>query len=98
VVEIRGSVENLPRGLACSQYQNLFAPHQTQSIDQLSTSSERVVSRNGVREFLIVEHIANVRKNSKTSAIWHHGGERRRLDDHSVEKAPSLDHVTAHCT
>src|SRR3954469_15172619 len=37
---------------------------------------EPVVSRNGVREFLVIEHTANVRKNSKISAIWHHGGER----------------------
>jgi hypothetical protein len=25
-------------------------------------------------------------KISKTSAIWHHSGERRRLDDHSMER------------
>jgi len=48
--------------------------------------TERVVGRSGVREFLVVEHTANVRKNSKISAIWHHGGERRRLDDHSMER------------
>jgi hypothetical protein len=35
--------------------------------------TERVVGRNGVREFLVVEHTVNVRKNSKISAIWHHG-------------------------
>jgi hypothetical protein len=48
--------------------------------------TERTVSRDGVREFLVVEHTANVRKNTKISAIWHHGGERRRLDDHSMER------------
>jgi hypothetical protein len=48
--------------------------------------TERVISRTGVREFLVVEHTANVRKNTKISAIWHHGGERRRLDDHSMER------------
>jgi hypothetical protein len=48
--------------------------------------TERVVSRNGIREFLVVEHISNVRKNSKISAIWHHGGERRRLNNHSIER------------
>jgi hypothetical protein len=46
--------------------------------------TERVVNRNGAREFLIIEHTANVRKNTKISAIWHHGGGRRRLDDHSM--------------
>ena len=48
--------------------------------------TERVVSQNGMREFLVIEHTANVRKNSKILAIWHHGGERRRLDDHSMER------------
>jgi hypothetical protein len=27
-----------------------------------------------------------MRKNTKISAIWHHGGERRRLDDHNMER------------
>jgi hypothetical protein len=48
--------------------------------------TERVVSWNGVREFLVVEYTANMRKNTKISAIWYHGGERRRLDDHSMER------------
>jgi hypothetical protein len=38
------------------------------------------------RELLVVEHTANMRKNTKISAIWHHGGERQRLDDHSMER------------
>jgi hypothetical protein len=42
---------------------------------------ERIVNNRGLRTFLIVDHTANLRKNSKISAIWHHGGERRRLDD-----------------
>jgi hypothetical protein len=53
----------------------------------------RVVSRNGVREFLVVEHTTNVRKNSKISAIWHHSGERRRLDDHSTAMATQCERV-----
>jgi hypothetical protein len=41
----------------------------------LIKDTARVVSWNGVREFLFVEHTAHVRKNSKISAIWHHGGD-----------------------
>lgn len=43
--------------------------------------TERVLGKKGLRGFLVVEHTANLRKNSKISAIWHHGEERRRLDD-----------------
>jgi hypothetical protein len=52
----------------------------------LRRHTERVVGRNGVCEFLTVEHTANVRKYTEISAIWHHGGEPRRLDDHSMER------------
>jgi hypothetical protein len=45
----------------------------------LIKDTERVVSWNGVREFLFVEHTANVRKNSKISAIWHRGGDADTL-------------------
>ena len=48
--------------------------------------TERLLGRKGLREFLAVEHTANLRKNSKVSAIWHHGGERRRLDDGSMAR------------
>ena len=58
----------------------------TSALPDQERHTERVVSRNRVREFLVVEHTANMRKNSKTSAIWHHGGEHRRLDDHSMER------------
>jgi hypothetical protein len=46
--------------------------------------TERVIGRRGLREFLVVDHTANLRKNSKISPIWEHGGERRRLDDNSM--------------
>ena len=36
---------------------------------------ERIINR-GLRTYLVVDHTANQRKNSKISAIWHHGGER----------------------
>jgi hypothetical protein len=48
--------------------------------------TERIFSNKGMRGFLIVDHSANLRKNSKISAIWHHGDERRRLDDKSMGK------------
>jgi hypothetical protein len=46
--------------------------------------TERILIKRELREFLIINHTANVRKNSKISAIWHHEGERRRLDDKSL--------------
>jgi hypothetical protein len=33
-----------------------------------------------------VDHTANLRKNSKISPIWEHGGERRRFDDNSMAR------------
>jgi len=45
--------------------------------------TERVAEKRGVREFLVVDRTANLRKNSKISSIWEHGEERRRLDDNS---------------
>jgi hypothetical protein len=45
---------------------------------------ERLHTRNGTRQFLVVDHSANQRSGSKISAIWDHGGERRRLDDKSI--------------
>jgi hypothetical protein len=40
---------------------------------------ECVLTNKGVREFLVIEHTANLRNNTKISAIWYHGDERRRL-------------------
>src|SRR3954452_7693105 len=34
--------------------------------------TERVFTNKGVREFLVIEHTANLRNNTKISAIWHH--------------------------
>lgn len=66
------------------------------SIDQPNPSSstlpnqdehiERVVNGKGLRRFLVVDHTANLRKNSRVSPIWDHGGERRRLDDNSMDR------------
>ena len=55
---------------------------------------ERLHTRNGTRQFLVVDHSANHRSGSKTSAIWDHGGERRRLDDNSMGRYWRC----AHCT
>jgi hypothetical protein len=48
--------------------------------------TERVLGKRGLQEFLVVEHTASLRKNAKISPIWHHGGERRRLDDDSMAR------------
>jgi hypothetical protein len=45
-----------------------------------------------------VAHTANLRKNSKISAIWHHGGERRRLDDDSMARYWRCAHCTGSAT
>src|SRR5947209_8643394 len=37
---------------------------------------ERIISNRGLRTYLVVDHTANQRKNSKISALWHHSGER----------------------
>ena len=55
--------------------------------------TERILTKRGLREFLVVDHTANVRKNSKISAIWHHGGERHRLNDKSLHRY-ALDHLS----
>jgi hypothetical protein len=56
------------------------------AFSDLERYTERVVSRNEVREFLIIEYIINVYKNNKISAIWHYGGERRRLNNYNIER------------
>jgi hypothetical protein len=53
----------------------------TSTIPNKERHTERVIGRRGLREFLVVDHTANLRKNSKISPIWKHGGERRRLDE-----------------
>jgi hypothetical protein len=47
---------------------------------------KRIITNRGLRTYLVVEHTANLRKNSKISPIWHYGGERRRLDDDSMTR------------
>jgi hypothetical protein len=47
---------------------------------------ERIAGKTGIRQFLVVDHSANERSGAKISAIWHHGGERRRLDDKSMDR------------
>jgi hypothetical protein len=38
------------------------------------------------QQFLIVDHTANQRNGSEISRIWQHGGERRRVDDGSMDR------------
>jgi hypothetical protein len=61
-------------------------PPPPSSIPDRETLIERVINSREIRTFLIVDHTANLRKNSKISAIWHYGGERRRLDDDSITR------------
>jgi hypothetical protein len=37
---------------------------------------ERIINNQGLRTFLVMDHTANLRKGTKVSAIWYHGGER----------------------
>src|SRR6266480_5725769 len=38
------------------------------------------------QQFLIVDHTANQRNGSEVSRIWQHGGERRRVDDGTMDR------------
>jgi hypothetical protein len=38
------------------------------------------------QQFLIVDHTANLRNGSEVSKIWQHGGERRRVDDGTMDR------------
>jgi hypothetical protein len=38
------------------------------------------------QRFLIVDHTANQRNRSEISKIWQHGGERRRVDDGTMDR------------
>ena len=60
------------------------SPPLSSSVPGKERHIERVLNNRGLRTFLVVDHTANLRKNTKVSGIWHHGGERRRLDDDSV--------------
>jgi hypothetical protein len=59
--------------------QSPASPPLPSSIPDRETPIERVINSRGIRIFLVVDYTANLRKNSKISTIWHHGGERRRL-------------------
>jgi hypothetical protein len=45
-----------------------------------------------------MDHTADLRKNSKISVIWHHGGERRRLDDDSMTRYWRYTYCTGSAT
>ena len=38
------------------------------------------------QQFLIVDHTANQRNGSEISKLWQHGGERRRVDDGTMDR------------
>ena len=38
------------------------------------------------QQFMIVDHTANQRNGSEVSKIWQHGGERRRVDDGTMDR------------
>src|SRR5271156_5544465 len=38
------------------------------------------------QQFMIVDHTANQRNGSEVSKIWQHGGERRRVDDSTMDR------------
>jgi hypothetical protein len=45
-----------------------------------------------MRQFLVVDHSANERAGARISAIWLHGGERRRLNDKSIDRYWRCNH------
>jgi hypothetical protein len=53
---------------------------------------ERIASKRGVRQFLVVDHSANERAGARISTIWLYGGERRRLDDKSIDRYWRCNH------
>jgi hypothetical protein len=59
-------------------------PPPPSSVSDKEKHIKRIINNRGLRTFLVVDHTANLRKNIKISAIWHYGGERRRLDDDSI--------------
>jgi hypothetical protein len=38
------------------------------------------------QQFMIVDHTGNQRNGSEVSKIWQHGGERRRVDDGTMDR------------
>jgi hypothetical protein len=60
--------------------------------------TERVLGKRGLEEFLVVDHTANPRKNATISLIWHHGGERRRVDDDSMARYWRYSYCTGRAT
>jgi hypothetical protein len=52
-------------GIAQPSLSSSFLPNKERHIERLVNSRE-------IRTFLIVDHTGNLRKISKTSAIWHH--------------------------
>jgi hypothetical protein len=61
-------------------------PPPPSSVPDKEKHIERIINNRGLRTFLVVDHTANLRKNTKIFAIWHYGGERRRLDDDSMAR------------
>jgi hypothetical protein len=60
--------------------------------------TKRVLNRKGLREFLIMEHTANVRKGNRISSIWLYEDERRRIDDKSMYRYWRCKHCTRNIT
>jgi hypothetical protein len=44
------------------------------------------------QQFMIVDHTANQHNGSEVSKIWQHGGERRRVDDDTMDRYWRCDH------
>jgi hypothetical protein len=55
----------------------------SQSIDPFNDPNYESYKRG--QQFLIVDYTANQRKGSEVFKIWQHGGERRRVDDDSMD-------------
>ena len=64
-----------------NEYATKQAAPPSSAIPDKENHTERVIGKGGLREFLVVDRTASLRKNSKISAIWEHSEERRRLDD-----------------
>jgi hypothetical protein len=73
-------------------------PEPSSSFPNPDNHTERILTSEGLRTFLVVDHTANLRKNTKISAIWHHGGERRRLDDESLTRYWRCKYCTGKAT
>jgi hypothetical protein len=64
------------------------------SVPDKEKHMERIINNRGLRTFFVMGHTANLRKNSKISAIQYHVGERRCFDDNSMTRYLRC----AHCT